>query len=89
MGGPHTARDAGETCKDCPEPPLQDRAGNIISRRCKDCGATHNERERARRAELKRKRRCWACAEPAVKDEQGRWLSSCQAHRGTAWRKAG
>ncbi|HEU4580915.1 MAG TPA: hypothetical protein VFS67_21800 [Polyangiaceae bacterium] len=80
MGGPHTSRDAGQVCKDCSEPPLSG------GRRCKACRAAHNDRERERRAELKRKHRCWACGEPAVKDERGQWLSTCQAHRGTAWR---
>jgi hypothetical protein len=86
MGGRHVARDAGTVCRDCPEPPLQDDRGNILSVRCKACGKAHRARERERRAELKRKHRCWACAEPAVKDEQGHWLSTCAAHRGAAWR---
>lgn len=81
--GPHTSRDAGQVCKECPEPPLTGE------RRCKACKAAHNARERERRAEFKRKRRCWACAKPAVKDESGAWLSTCQAHRGTGWRSAG
>jgi hypothetical protein len=82
MGGAHQARDAGQACKDCSDPPLPG------GRRCKACRGAHNARERERRAELKRKRRCWACTAQAVKDEQGRWLSTCQAHRGTGWRNA-
>lgn len=81
--GAHTARDAGEACKDCPGPPAPGK------RRCKDCSAAHAGRERTRRAALKRKHRCWACAEPAVKGEDGKWLSTCAAHRGTAWRATG
>lgn len=86
MSGPHTARDAGLVCRDCPEPPLTDDDGNILSVRCRACRKAHNARERERRAERKRKRLCWACPDKAVKDEWGQWLASCEAHRGTAWR---
>jgi len=79
--GPHTARDAGEACKDCPEPPQQDAAGKPISRRCKVCARAHNAREAARRAERKRKHLCRVCGAKAVKSETGERLSTCAVHR--------
>jgi len=75
MGGPHTARDAGKTCKDCSDPPLPG------GRRCKGCKALHNAREQARREERKRKRLCRVCGEKAAKDEAGNVLSTCGTHR--------
>lgn len=68
-------------CKDC-------SSEDLVGARCKDCQAAKRKYEAARRAERKRKRQCWACGEPCVKDDSGRWLSSCQAHRGTEWRSA-
>jgi len=49
--------------------------------RCKDCKAKRSAEEAERRAERKRKRQCWVCA---AKCAPG--LTSCETHRGTAWR---
>lgn len=68
-------------CKDCAEPATE-------GSRCKACRAAKRAYDAARRAERKRKRQCWACGEACVRDDSGRWLSSCQAHRGTEWRSA-
>lgn len=77
-----SARAPGDArCKDCPAPHAPGCA------RCKDCRAAHNARAKERRALLKRKRRCWCCARPCVKDGAGHWLTSCEAHRGTEWRQ--
>ena len=67
-------------CKDCA---LEALAGKA---RCKECAAEHSAREKARRDERRRRRQCWVCGKPVVKDESGKWLASCEAHRGTAWR---
>lgn len=51
--------------------------------RCERCKAARRQQEAACRAERKRKRQCWVggCA---TKCAPG--LTSCEAHRGTAWR---
>lgn len=68
-------------CKDC---------GSDVdgTTRCSGCRASRNRQAREQRAERKRKHQCWACGEKCAKDESGRWLTSCEAHRGTAWRAA-
>ncbi len=68
-------------CQDCSSPPLPD------CRRCAECRVSHNNRERIRRAERKRKALCWACGKKAVK-VNGVQTSTCKAHQGHGWRQA-
>lgn len=65
------------TCADCGEPPLPN------CRRCKFHREAHNERERQRRAERKKRKQCWACGRKALPGK-----SHCKGHEGHAWRGA-
>lgn len=75
MSGPHPSRDSGAICKDCSAAPLPGE------RRCKVCKAAHNGRERARRAERKRREQCRVCGRKAATDAAGAVLSTCKIHR--------
>ncbi len=68
-------------CKECSDPP---RPNGI---RCDRCSTAHNNRERIRRAERKRKAQCWACGKKAVK-VKGQQTSTCKDHQGHGWRQA-
>lgn len=65
------------TCADCAQPPLPGKC------RCKACQRAHNERERQRRAERKKRKQCWACGKKALPDK-----SHCKDHEGHHWRGA-
>lgn len=62
-----------EGCKGCGSP--------CDATRCEGCKAERRDQERARRVERKQKRQCWVCAKKCVPG-----LTSCETHRGIAWR---
>ena len=51
--------------------------------RCEACKAERRQQEQLRRETRKAKRQCWVCGQRCV-----RGLTSCEAHRGVAWRSA-
>ena len=62
-------------CKDCAQDATEGAS------RCESCRKARNQAAAADRAERRRKHRCWACSAKVVPG-----MSSCEAHRGTAWR---